>query len=137
MRVEERLNEIEDALNELETLIMNDMSSFLRSRTARYAARYSIIQIVEAAADLALQILEKEYEEEARGYREAFKKLSMHGVISPDTADEMCRMVSLRNMIVHRYWDVDDARVYREAKSGILHVRKFVREVKSHLSEKA
>ena len=29
----------------------------------------------------------------------------------------MASLASLRNMIVHRYWGVDDARIYTEAKS--------------------
>ncbi|MDK2384226.1 MAG: DUF86 domain-containing protein [Candidatus Korarchaeota archaeon] len=49
----------------------------------------------------------------------------------------MARLASLRNMVIHRYWEVDDLRIYREARSGGLEaIRSFAREVKAYLSEK-
>lgn len=87
-----------------------DESSFLANRTARFSARYSIVQIVEAAADIGLYILELKGET-ARSYREIFEKLARYGVISATTSEAMMRMSSLRNMVVHRYWEVDDLRI--------------------------
>ncbi|UNQ73171.1 HepT-like ribonuclease domain-containing protein [Infirmifilum sp. NZ] len=47
----------------------------------------------------------------------------------------MIKLVRLRNLIVHRYWEVDDARVYREVKEeGIRLVRGFVEEVERYAS---
>ncbi len=85
---------------------------------------------VEAAADAALLILEKVYGEEASSYREAFLKLARRGVISAETLEGMTRLVGLGNMIVHRYWEVDDARILREARGGGLRVlERFLEEV--------
>ncbi len=116
-KIFERIREINDALSELEALTSMDERSFLTNRTARFSARYSIVQIVEAAADIGLYILQLK-DEIARSYREIFKKLVLLGVISVSTSEAMIRMSSLRNMVIHRYCEVDDLRIYREAKSG-------------------
>jgi len=135
-KVANRIEEIEEALRELEELTSMDQRSFLKSRTARFSARYSIVQIVEASADLGVLILQIEGES-ARSYREIFKKLALRGIISVSTFEVMARLASLRNMVVHRYWEVDDLRIYREARSGGLEaIRSFIREVKAYLSEK-
>ncbi|MDK2384227.1 MAG: hypothetical protein QI199_05400 [Candidatus Korarchaeota archaeon] len=73
-KVAERFEEIEEALRELEKLTSMDERSFLASRTARY----SIVQIVEASADLGILILQIEGNS-ARSYREIFKKLALLG----------------------------------------------------------
>ncbi len=109
----------------------------MASRTARFSARYSIVQVVEASADLGILVLQTEGES-ARSYREIFEKLALRGIVSVDTFEAMVRLASLRNMVIHRYWEVDDLRIYREAKSGGLEaVRSFVREVKAYLSKKS
>jgi uncharacterized protein YutE (UPF0331/DUF86 family) len=42
----------------------------------------------------------------------------------------MRRFAGLRNLLVHRYWEVDDARLYRELKEGGLEaLRRFLRHV--------
>ncbi len=131
-KVAERFEEIEEALRELEKLTSMDERSFLASRTARY----SIVQIVEASADLGILILQIEGDS-ARSYREIFKKLALRGIISVGTSEVIARPASFRNMVIHRYWEVDDLRIYREARSGGLEaIRSFAREVKVYLSEK-
>ncbi len=41
------------------------------------------------------------------------------GMLSYSTASELARLASLRNMLVHRHWRVDDERVYRETSKGL------------------
>jgi uncharacterized protein YutE (UPF0331/DUF86 family) len=49
---------------------------------ARYSLRYSVVVVFEALADLSVAILEKDFSEDVESYREAFLKLTNHGVIS-------------------------------------------------------
>ncbi len=49
----------------------------------------------------------------------------------------MVRLVGLRNIIVHRYWSVDDMRIYDNAKrSGVGAVEKFIKEVLNYVETK-
>lgn len=67
-------------------------------------------------------------------YSEVFEELGRRGVISRDVSGGFKRLVGLRNMLVHRYWVVDDARIYREAKgNGLSTVRRFVNEVRRYI----
>jgi len=63
---------------------------------------------VEALADLATVILEKDFGEAVSSYREVFIKLAEKGIINADTAESLVRLVGFRNLIVHRYWIIDD-----------------------------
>ena len=65
-----------EALDELSKIVGSmSIDDFMRDREARFAARYSIILIVEAAADIGVAIL-RELGEEAESYREVFTKLA-------------------------------------------------------------
>ncbi len=46
----------------------------------------------------------------------------------------MVKLVGLRNIIVHRYWVVDDLKIYKSAKnSGIGNIEKFIEEVSRYV----
>ena len=56
--------------------------------------------------------------------------LGERGIIPRDLATAMRRFAGLGNLLVHRYWEVDDARLYRELKEeGLKTLRRFLRYV--------
>ena len=134
--VDNVVGEIEEGLEEVETITSSSLEDFMRNRSKRFSMRYSIILIVEAATDLGLTILKQCFNEGARSYREVFLKLAERGVINFNTAEGMSTLASLRNMIVHRYWSIDDARIYRKAKgNGVGVVKRFIEEVGKYISK--
>ncbi len=134
--VESTLSEIREGLEEAKSIITLDLRDYVGDRRTRFAMRYSIVLIVEGATDLGVAILKQCFGEEARSYREVFVKMAEKRVISPEVAEGMASLASLRNMIVHRYWGVDDVRIYREAKeNGISVIEKFIGEVENYVSK--
>jgi len=49
----------------------------------------------------------------------------------------MKKLVGLRNLLVHRYWEVDDSRIYKEARREELEViKEFVKVILAHVSRR-
>ncbi len=47
----------------------------------------------------------------------------------------MENLAKLRNLIIHRYWEIDNSRIYKEAKgNGLKVVEDFVKEVEEYVS---
>lgn len=131
------VSEVVEALDEVKSIVSMDIDKFSTDRRARYSLRYSLVVIVEALSDLSVSILEKDFNEDVESYREVFLKLASHGVISFETSQNMAKLASLRNLIVHRYWTIDDLRIYKEAKqNGLEAVERFVKEVTNYVEAK-
>lgn len=94
------IDEVTEALDEVRSIVSIDIDKFTTDRRARYSLRYSVIVIVEALADFSVTILEKDFNDTAESYREAFLKLVKHKVISSDTSNRMAKLSSLRNQTV-------------------------------------
>ena len=136
-RVERLLVEIEEALNLIREALMVSKQEFLSDIKSIYAVRYAIIRIVEAASLLGMYILEAQYGITPETYSDIFQILSRRDVISADVSEGFRRVVGLRNLIVHRYWVVDDSRIYEEAKgNGLKVIRMFIDEVRRYVREK-
>ncbi len=110
------------------------LDDFIADIEARYAMRYSIVLLVEAIADLATIILEADYGIAPESYRDAVLLLAEKNIIPYSLARELVRLVSLRNMLVHRYWRVDDARLYSEARTGLDTVHEILERLEHYVS---
>lgn len=129
-----RLREIEEALSYMKLILEKSEEEFTASFEFRFTLRHLVLLIVESAASIALHILSDKFNKRVESYGEAFEELSYNNVIKPETARGMAALARLRNLIVHRYWLVNDSRIYQEAKaSGMRLIGKFVEEVREYV----
>ncbi|MGB9717840.1 MAG: type VII toxin-antitoxin system HepT family RNase toxin [Thermoproteota archaeon] len=134
-RISRLLKDVGNSLKIAEDLTSLSLDEFLGDVRNRYTLRLALVEIVEAMTSLGLYILRERLKTEAEGYIAVFRKLVENGVISKEVGDSVERLTRLRNLIIHRYWEVDDARVYREAREGGLNIiKRFVDEVRSYAS---
>jgi uncharacterized protein YutE (UPF0331/DUF86 family) len=128
---------VAEAIEEVGGITSLDVESFPKDRRARFSLRYSIVLIVESLADIAVAILEKDFNEIVESYRDAIMKLRDKGLLGRRVAESIARLVSLRNLIVHRYSIVDDLKIYESAKnSGVESIERFIEEVSRYVEVK-
>jgi len=85
------------------------------STSDRFALRYAIVQIVEALA-IAASRLGSLHGYPVEGYVDAMRLLVRLGVVDLATGECLARLARLRNLVVHRYWDVVDELIVEEAR---------------------
>ena len=102
------------ARGELERLIAVDQATFFSDSRNVFSVRYLLIQAVEAMTDLCQHMLARTRGIPCDGYIDCIVKAGDHGIISVALAERLRRLAALRNILVHRYWNIDDARVYVE-----------------------
>ncbi len=127
-----RLEELEDALTELEEIASMDLEEFLSEKYVKDAAKYRLITAIEAAISVCNHIVAK-LGKPANTYSECFLRLSELGVISEDLAHRLSMMAKFRNMLVHIYWRISDERVYSILRNDIGDLRQFVDEVLAYV----
>ena len=135
-RISRLIQDIEEVLRVISEIVKVDLDHFIADARSRYALRYAIIELVESSSTLGLYLLREGLGvERVESYFDIFDRLAENGVISNAVREGMKRLVRLRNLIVHRYWEVDDARIYREARGGgVRIVERLVEEVESYVS---
>jgi len=129
--IEARVREINDAIGMLGELISKEFEEL--TIYERLSIRYLVIQLVEAASSICLHILLNVFDERAEGFSECFMRLGAKGVISRDLAERLSSAARLRNLLVHRYWNIVDERVYESVKRGLRDFRDFISDVKRYL----
>ncbi len=124
------VRDVEKSMRVAEQILSLDIESFVRDVRNRYTLRLALVEIAEACIAIGLRVLRAIGVRNAESYSKVFRKMAERGIISLSVAEEMSKLVRLRNLIIHRYWEVDDVRIYREAKGGGMDViKRFLSEV--------
>jgi len=125
-RIAKDIADIAMARGELERLIAVDQATFLSDSRNVFSVRYLLIQAVEALTDLCQHMLARTRGIPCDGYIDCIVKAGEHGIISVALAERLRRLAALRNILVHRYWNIDDARVYVETKVNLSDLTTFI-----------
>ena len=94
----------------------------------KYSIRYQVIVLAEAIGGICLHVAIEDFGHEPKSYSECFRMLEEEGII--DCAKDLIEIVRLRNLLVHRYWNIDDAQIYGSVKKDFSCVNKLLRGVK-------
>ncbi len=115
--IKKLLHEIEVALDVIDRVIRKKRLRI----DDKYALRYAIVEIVESLA-LISQRIAHAMDYPLEGYIEAMRFYSKANVLDEDIVNGLVRLARLRNLIIHRYWEVDDNRIVVEARDNGLEV---------------
>jgi len=125
------LDEAAEALAVIEDLL----STGLAGVRDRYALRYAVIELVEALASASAR-LARALGASVECYVDAMKRLGELGIVSSGDVGALIRLARLRNLLVHRYWIVDDGRILEEAgRGGVDAVRRALEAVRRFVDE--
>jgi uncharacterized protein YutE (UPF0331/DUF86 family) len=89
----------------------------------------------QAAQDIASMIVSQRGLGEPRTNKELFQRLAQDGWISTEDAEAWRQIIAFRNIVVHRYLQVDAAIVRQIAERRTEDLMRFVRLVRARLLE--
>ena len=130
-RIAKDIADIAMARGELERLIAVDQATFFSDSRNAFSVRYLIIQTVEAMTDICQHMLARTRGIPCDGYIDCIVKAGEHGIISVALAERLRRLAALRNILLHRYWSIDDARVYTETQANVSDLATFIDEIEA------
>jgi len=128
-RIAKDIADMAMARREIERLVAVDQATFFSDSRNVFSVRYLLIQAVEAMTDLCQHMLARTRGIPCDGYIDCIVKAGDHGIISVALAERLRRLAALRNILVHRYWNIDDARVYVETQANVSDLTTFIDEI--------
>ena len=136
-RIRKFLNEIAAETLDLQSILGDRDEVILKDSRLLKCCKYSTIVIAEAIASTLQHILAKKHNVVIRGYVEAFVKAKECQVLSKDLLERLQTFVRFRNILVHRYFRVDDQLFLRNLRSGLDDFHVFVKEITENLHNNA
>ncbi|MEM1558256.1 MAG: DUF86 domain-containing protein [Thermoproteota archaeon] len=121
-----RISEINSTISELQRLTSKPFTQL--SIDEKYSIRYNIVVLVESIVSLCMHIAVEAYIKTPTTYREAVKIVAER--LNLSLAGELEFLVGLRNLLVHRYWTIEDEKVYEAVKNNFKCVEELLGKVR-------
>ncbi len=98
----------------------------------KMAIRYELIVIAEALMALVMHIVRRDLNERPRTPINALMiARDRGGLLTMNEYEDLTKLVRLRNLLVHRYWVIDDYLIYRSIKSDFKSLVSFIDRLRS------
>ena len=133
--IEGKLDIIDRNLRFLDEIKFLSADQFVESYKDVQAAKYSLLEIIEACIDIANYIISVKGFRRAEEYSDMFKVLKEEGVIEKELAVKLEDMARLRNLLVHRYGEIDNRRVLEIIKHNIKDIEEFQKEIEEFIKK--
>lgn len=121
--------DILNTVSEIRAIIAVEEEVFIKGQKDIYSLRYLLIEAVEAMANICNHILARITGQVPKGYPDCFEKLSDAKVITKELSERLKKVTGLRNIIIHKYWEIDDRKVFKSTKENIGDFEEFLRQV--------
>jgi uncharacterized protein YutE (UPF0331/DUF86 family) len=123
------LARIGDELDHLRRLSALPAEELLRDPDRLAGVKYRFIVAIEASIDTARMLALSERLRAATSFADSFVVLGESGHLDADLVERLKKMARFRNLLVHGYVAVDDARVVEILQSQLDDLERFRRSI--------
>ena len=133
-RIKEKIEEIENYLAELEDEIPDKLEIYIKNRKKQLICERLFEIILEAIVDLTFLIIKEKNIDIPEDDYSAFDMLTKNKIVSEEIGEELKEARRMRNIIAHKYGDIDNSIVFKTVKEELPEdIEKFIAEIKGNL----
>lgn len=134
-KIRQKAADIRDALDNLTSCAGDTVENFLNDKKGNAAAKYYLIVATEAAIDICNHLAARVASRAPGSYAECFEILKENGIISEALACKLIPMARFRNLLIHRYADVDNRLVHKVICRNLQDLESYLAELAAFLKE--
>lgn len=128
-RITKNKMDITSIFNQVDSLVKQEKDMFFADVKNSQALKYLLIEAVESIVDICQHVLAKTKGIPCEGYVDCIVKAGKEGIISLSLANKLRRLADLRNSLIHRYWVIDDAKLYLLTLTNKEDLKEFIQEI--------
>ena len=124
--IQMRIDIIERNLKEIESIVKEGYEKFSGSFRDELAAKQALLESIEACVDIANHIIAVEGLRRPVDYKDVFKILEEKKLVEKELSFKLQEMAKFRNLLVHRYAEVETKKLFKIMKENIKDIKDFV-----------
>ncbi len=124
---------IEENIKLIEEIRLQGYEAFSGSFRDIQAAKHSLQEAIEACLDIGSHIIAEQGFRRPDDYKEIFRVLEEEGIIDHVLSAKLQEMAQFRNLLVHRYGEIDIKRVYIIMSEDMKDIQEFVKGILKYI----
>jgi uncharacterized protein YutE (UPF0331/DUF86 family) len=128
-KLKKRISEIRINLEKIKRYSSLPDEDFWKDERNILSLKHLLLETIEATGSICTHILAKKILKPVSSFGECFKSLGDANVLSPELSKRLLRMSGFRNILVHRYWEIQDKKVLEYARRDLRDFEDFLETV--------
>jgi uncharacterized protein YutE (UPF0331/DUF86 family) len=124
-----RAREIRESLDKIQTYTSQSDDDFFADERNLYTVMHLLLISIEAVATICNHLMAKTARKAPTSYSECFEGLSELDILDQTLVNRLIQMARFRNILVHRYWQIERNRVLRYARENSADFEAFLFQV--------
>jgi uncharacterized protein YutE (UPF0331/DUF86 family) len=124
--IEKRIDIVEENLDYLDSIKGISLKEFASSFEKVQAAKHSLQEAIEACLDIANYLIAAKGFKRCEEYSEMFEVLAENKIIENRLKKNLMEMARFRNLLVHRYSQIDNKKIFEIIRSNLSDIKAFV-----------
>lgn len=124
-----KLEDVDEFVSDIEEMRGLRRQEYLDDFVLQRAVERTLMNLVQATVDLASHVRRSEGLGPAETSKEEIDCLHEAGIVSEETSDKLQEAVGFRNVLAHRYGEIDHDVVYDVLHEDLLWFERFQREI--------
>ncbi len=130
--IKEKLQKIDEFIKRIEVMDFNE-DQFLSNVDYQDLLIFRLQQAVEISIEVATHIIASLNLDKPETARSSFEVLAKNKVITEELANKLMLAASFRNIVVHKYQDIDFKQVFHDYKEDLNSLKQFISEIIKNL----
>jgi len=127
------VSEFRKSVSRLQKLKELGQQKFLSDPDKIASAKYHFIVVIESSIDMCNHIISRNGYRVPEDYGDTFRVMHEEGAFDIKFSGELVKMAKFRNRLVHLYWEIDDAMIYKILEGNLGDLNKFIKLIASFL----
>lgn len=133
--LDRKLQTLEEYVLKIKELQGYSLEEFLKDEKIQDLAERRLEVAIQCCIDIANHIISRLSLGRPEEYSESFEILGGKFVISEDFAAILADMAKFRNVLVHMYDKIDEARVHKAVEKGVNDIVRFAEEIQKYIEK--
>lgn len=127
-----RISEFQAAIKEINQYLAVPEEDFWKDHRNILAIEQLLLRAIEATGSICLHLVAKKLQKGVENMVQYFEILEEHNLIDKELTKSLIRMARFRNLLIHKYWEIDEKRVYQYAKNNLADFENFIFSIKKN-----
>ena len=134
-RIYTYFSEIDQQIQLISDILSTNNEQILKNPVQLNALKYAIIVCAEVIGNTLQHILAKHFKTAIDGYQSLINKSREKGILPDELFQRLKPFFDFRNMLVHRYWKIDNQLFISNLRSGIPDILEFKKIIQTLIND--
>jgi uncharacterized protein YutE (UPF0331/DUF86 family) len=134
-QMRERAREIRESTAKVRRYAAQPDEEFFGDERNLYTVMHLLLIAIEAIAAICNHIMAKTAHKAPSSYADCFQGLESLGILDRNLTGRLIRMARFRNLLFHRYWEIDPQRVLLYARENLGDLEMFLTQLGQWLGQ--